>query len=91
MLTAIIIAAAVAAHVVMVEKMRRGDRSVDAAEKIRQHRNSDRYAIQHYCCERSDHFRINALHHSSLSPFSRIDMMTGVPSSPKTLRMQFSR
>ena len=85
------VAAAVAAHIVVVAEMRRGDRAVDAAEQIRQHRNGDRYAIQHYCRERSDLIRINAFHHSSFSPFSRTDMMTGVPSSPKTLRMQFSR
>ena len=84
------VAAAMAAHVVMVENVRRRDRAVDAAQKIRQHRNGDRCAIQHYCCERSDLIRINS-HQSSLSPFSRMDMMTGVPSSPKTLRMQFSR
>ena len=85
-----VVAAAMAAHVVMVENVRRRDRAVDAAQKIRQHRNGDRCAIQHYCCERSDLIRINS-HQSSLSPFSRMDMMTGVPSSPKTLRMQFSR
>ena len=82
------VAAAVAAHIVVVDEMRRGDRSVDAAEKIRQHCNKNRQAKRH---DSRDAHRINVFHQSSLSPFSRIDMMTGVPSSPKTLRMQFSR
>ena len=82
------VAAAVAAHIVVVEEMRRGDRAVDATQKIRQHRDQSR---QGKCRDNRDARKINAFHQSSLSPFSRIDMMTGVPSSPKTLRMQFSR
>ena len=86
------VAAAVVADVVPQDILRYDDRPVKAAAEIRLHRDGEQKNSGKFQPEQD--FR-SLLHihgnHSSLSPFWRMVIRIGVPSSPNTLRIWFSR
>ena len=81
------VAAAVVPHVIPQDILGDDDRPVEAAAKVGEYRRNAQQQRQRRAVWK------DALHghHSSLSPFSRMDRMMGVPSRRKVERMQFSR
>ena len=71
------VAAAVLTHVIPYDEMGNHDGAVDAAQKIGYQQHNRRGE--------------NVKHQLSSSPFWRMVRMTGVPSSPNTPRIWFSR
>ena len=80
------VAAAVVPHVIPQNILGDDDRPVETAAKVGEYRRDAQQQRQRRAVWK------DALHgQSSLSPFSRMDRMMGVPSSRKVERMQFSR
>ena len=79
------VAAAVVAHIVAQNVLGDDDCTVEAAAEIGNHRRNRQNQRQGQPIGKYTHPQ------SSLSPFSRMDRMMGVPSRLKVERMQFSR
>ena len=80
------VAAAVVPHVIPQDILGDDDRPVETAAKVGEYRRDAQQQRQRHAVWK------DALHgQSSLSPFSRMDRMMGVPSRRKVERMQFSR
>ena len=80
------VAAAVVPHIIPQDILGDDDRPVETAAKVGEYRRDAQQQRQRRAVWK------DTLHgQSSLSPFSRMDRMMGVPSRRKVERMQFSR
>ena len=76
------IAAAVLPHVVFDDEMAHHHRSVETSQEIPQQHRDEHHARR---------YQEIAVHYPSSSPFCRMVIWMGVPSSPNTLRSWFSK